>query len=278
MITFAFLGNTLFLTILVSMLSNTFAGIVSNASAEIQYRRSVLTLEGVKSDAIFAYQPPTNILALIFLLPLKFMLSPRWFHKINVAAVRTLNAPLLLLIAYVERRTLWSGMKRPGDGMAKLTRTNSARGGVWGISRGFSVHGDIQAVFDTGEPENTGDDDVLEEEEEEQVSNSDAPSPLESQGETPLPAQSPGAMPRARKDSMEPFGALKDQLRDMIYDTAGGGHDEGTTNTRLDRMEASIRRIEGLLIKLVKDLEIEAGEGPVPLEDGDPLLKAESHE
>jgi uncharacterized metal-binding protein len=52
MVTFAFLGNTLFLTILVSMLSSTFANIVANANAEIQFRRAVLTLEGVKSDAI----------------------------------------------------------------------------------------------------------------------------------------------------------------------------------------------------------------------------------
>ena len=55
MVAFAFLGNTLFLTILVSMLSTTFSTIVSNATAEIQFRRAVLTLEGVKSDAIFAY-------------------------------------------------------------------------------------------------------------------------------------------------------------------------------------------------------------------------------
>src|SRR6195952_1411652 len=106
MVAFAFLGNTLFLTILVSMLSTTFSTIVSNATAEIQFRRAVLTLEGVKSDAIFAYQPPFNILALLILLPMKFILTPRWFHKINVAAVRTLNAPLLLVIGLIERRTL----------------------------------------------------------------------------------------------------------------------------------------------------------------------------
>lgn len=99
MVTFAFLGNTLFLTILVSMLSSTYAKIASNVTAEIQFRRAVLTFEGVKSDAIFAYQPPFNILALFILLPLKFVLSPRWFHKINVTAVRTINAPLLALIS-----------------------------------------------------------------------------------------------------------------------------------------------------------------------------------
>ena len=85
MVTFAFLGNTLFLTILVSMLSTTFSIIVSNATAEIQFRRAVLTLEGVKSDAIFAYQPPFNILALLILTPLKFFLTPRCrCHERNI--------------------------------------------------------------------------------------------------------------------------------------------------------------------------------------------------
>ncbi len=106
-VAFAFLGNTLFLTVLVSMLSNTFSTIVSNATAEIQFRRAVLTLEGVKSDAIFAYQPPFNILALFILVPLKFFVSPRWFHKIHVTCVRSINLPVLLVIAFVERRTLW---------------------------------------------------------------------------------------------------------------------------------------------------------------------------
>jgi len=77
MVCFAFLGNTLFLTILVAMLSNTYTTLANNATAEIQFRRAVLTFEGVKSDSLFAYRPPLNFLALITLLPLKFILSPR---------------------------------------------------------------------------------------------------------------------------------------------------------------------------------------------------------
>src|SRR6202012_2207064 len=91
----------------VSMLTNTFSKIVENATAEIQFRRAVLTFEGVKSDAIFAYRPPFNILALLILLPLKFTVSPRWFHKVNITAVRLLTAPLLILLCWYERRSLW---------------------------------------------------------------------------------------------------------------------------------------------------------------------------
>jgi hypothetical protein len=82
MVLFAFLGNTLFLTILVAMLSNTYTNLAQHATEEIQFRRAVLTFEGVKSDALFAYRPPLNALALVTLLPLKFVLSPRWFHKV----------------------------------------------------------------------------------------------------------------------------------------------------------------------------------------------------
>ncbi|KJK79968.1 hypothetical protein H634G_04207 [Metarhizium anisopliae BRIP 53293] len=95
MIAFAFLGNTLFLTILVAILTNTFSHIVANEAAEIRFRRTVLTFEGVKSDSLFAYPPPFNMLAVLAVLPLKFLVSPRVFHTINVAVIRVLNGPLL---------------------------------------------------------------------------------------------------------------------------------------------------------------------------------------
>ncbi|OCK74021.1 hypothetical protein K432DRAFT_471273 [Lepidopterella palustris CBS 459.81] len=146
MISFAFLGNTLFLTILVSMISNTFSKIVADATAEIQFRRAVLTFEGVKSDAIFAYHQPFNILAVLFLLPLDSLVSPQWFHKINVAAVRVLNAPILLLIGVYERHRLWRAPKRRPQGPLKRRKI-----ALWNFS-GFSPYGDIQAVFDADPP------------------------------------------------------------------------------------------------------------------------------
>lgn len=157
MVTFAFLGNTLFLTILVAMLSNTFTNLAQNATAEIQFRRAVLTFEGVKSDAIFAYRPPFNVVALIVLLPMKWILSPRWFHKVNITAVRILNAPILLLVSLYERRYLWkrSSSYSPPRKHTWLT--------MW---ERFGAHGDLQAVFDTEPPQSVIDemddiDDIL---------------------------------------------------------------------------------------------------------------------
>ena len=157
MVLFAFLGNTLFLTVLVSMLTNTFGTIVGNAVQEIQFRRAVLTFEGVKSDAIFAYMPPFNILALIVLLPLKLVVSDRVFHRINVTAVRIINMPTLLIVAWYERKTLWMSDKHKAGRGKKIDWKNAAGpratpAQYWAISR-FSVHGDIHAVFDIDLPQ-----------------------------------------------------------------------------------------------------------------------------
>ncbi|KAF2201532.1 hypothetical protein GQ43DRAFT_431562 [Delitschia confertaspora ATCC 74209] len=148
MVVYAFLGNTLFLTVLVSILSNTFSKIAADATAEIQFRRAVLTFEGVKSDAIFSYGPPFNILALLLLVPLKFVLTPRWFHKINVTMVRALNAPILLLVSLYERRALWKPSRKPAiAGMTKRSKWF-----CWDL-RNFSVHRDIQDVFENEPPQ-----------------------------------------------------------------------------------------------------------------------------
>ena len=149
MISFAFLGNTLFLTILVSMLSNTFATITANSDAEIQYRRTVVAFEGVKADAIFSFPPPFNLAALFILLPLKPLLSPRWFHKVVVYTVRILNAPLLLGISFWERRHLWADT-------APLWIWKFQQFLAWDISS-LAVHGDLVTVFEAQpQPEELG--------------------------------------------------------------------------------------------------------------------------
>ncbi|KAI0154041.1 hypothetical protein BJ166DRAFT_555886 [Pestalotiopsis sp. NC0098] len=140
MTAFAFLGNTLFLTILVALLTNTFSQIIADAAAEIQFRRAVLTFAGVKSDSIFAYPPPFNLLALLVLLPLKPLITPRLFHTVNVFMIRVLNFPILLAISYLERRDAFKPSRRPRNSLLH-----------WNFS-GFSPHGDIQAVFEAEPP------------------------------------------------------------------------------------------------------------------------------
>jgi len=105
------LCNIMLITILISILSNEFADINANAQAEVNlwvyrlrseekadiqhlFQKVVKTVEGVKSDAIFSYLPPLNILAFVFLTPLSYVCSPRTLHTINVFCIRLTVCPL----------------------------------------------------------------------------------------------------------------------------------------------------------------------------------------
>ncbi|KAH8112747.1 receptor-activated Ca2+-permeable cation channel [Phellopilus nigrolimitatus] len=103
MTTFAALSNTLLLTILISILSNTFARINENASKEYLFQFTITTIEGVKLDALFSYQPPFNLFAYMLLLPLSWVLSPRALHSVNVFLIRLTSFPVLIVIGIYER-------------------------------------------------------------------------------------------------------------------------------------------------------------------------------
>lgn len=248
MVTFAFLGNTLFLTILFSMLSNTFSSIVTNADAECQFRRAVLTLEGVKSDAIFAYQPPLNVLALIILLPLKMVVSPRWFHKVNVTAVRVTNLPILLAIAWYDRHYLWKPAKPKAYQQPKAHS-------FWDFSR-FSAHGDIQAVFDTDPPEYIYDEDSsLEDSNEEgQRQHAGPQADGKQNGDRDFRPR------RLRKESSASVAGLTEHLSDMLHE-----HNGTSVKGRLEKLEASTGRIESLLQRMYEESNPEYGESGVPI-------------
>ncbi|KAF9006151.1 hypothetical protein BDQ17DRAFT_1389716 [Cyathus striatus] len=101
MVTYACLSNTLLLTVLI--LSNTFARINEDAAAEAMFRKAVSTIEGVKADSLFSYQPPVNLVALCIMLPASYILTPRWFHKVLT------SFPILLFIALYERQSKTAG-------------------------------------------------------------------------------------------------------------------------------------------------------------------------
>jgi voltage-gated potassium channel Kch len=216
MVTFAFLGNTLFLTILVSMLSNTFASIVNNATAEIQFRRTVLTFESVKADAIFAFYPPFNLFALLVLLPLKAVLSPRWFHKIVVLTVRIINAPWLLLIGFFERRALWQEAH-------KLHRVKPRRW-PWDMSR-LAAHYDIQTVFEAGPPES-----VLESDKD------------DDEGEGTTDGEDGSKSGKRVKEALAPIRQVAGQLQEAVKDI-----DIETHTRRFDTIDAAVDRLEKML-------------------------------
>jgi hypothetical protein len=66
------------------------------------FRKAVSTIEGVKAgerrevkalgersgrthpaDAVFSYSLPFNLVAVIIMWPMRYILNPRWFHKLN---------------------------------------------------------------------------------------------------------------------------------------------------------------------------------------------------
>ncbi|KAJ7281492.1 receptor-activated Ca2+-permeable cation channel [Mycena rebaudengoi] len=74
------------------ILSNTFATINEDAAAEAMFRKAVSTIEGVKADSLFSYQPPVNLIALCIMLP-----------------ARATSFPILLLISLYERQAKKNG-------------------------------------------------------------------------------------------------------------------------------------------------------------------------
>jgi hypothetical protein len=247
MITFAFLGNTLFLTILVSMLSNTFSNISSNATAEIHFRKAVLTLEGVKADAVFAYQPPFNLLAVFLLLPLKFVVSPRWFHKIHVATVRLVNLPLLLFIAVAERRLLWPTNEIEGGTVGSL-----ARKWFWQKWQ-LSAYQYIRAVFDVPPPDDVHDDIAVDDDLTHHL--------IRRQYQR---QESHDTVKKAsRRDSMF---EIPPKLRGSLAET---GEDYAEMANRLAAMEKAMERMEDMLLRLVPSGDEEADESDtLPSGDG----------
>ncbi|KAI2629671.1 nonselective cation channel [Hypoxylon sp. NC1633] len=253
MVTFAFLGNTLFLTILVSMLSNTFSTIVTNATAEIQFRKAVLTLEGVKSDAIFAYQPPFNIIALFVLVPMRFFVSPRWFHKIHVATVRAINLPVLLFIAVIERRLLWSDTDLSEYPTEQLPKRRRIRSWFWEKWR-ITSHGDIQTVFDVAPPDSVEhdiavDDALTHHLIRRQFARQQSSALIESskkQDHDDSREQVPANKPPSRRDSISTYGALTEQIRAVMSEST---ETEDITG-RLVALERTTSRIEEMLVRI----------------------------
>ncbi|KAF9240653.1 hypothetical protein BU15DRAFT_73884 [Melanogaster broomeanus] len=154
MIMYACMSNTLLLTVLVSILSNTFARINEDAAAEAYVQES--SINDRRADSLFSYQPPINVVALCILLPSSYVLSPRWFHKVNVFLIRATNFPILLMIAWYERLakrnstvgfydTIASVLEKVTDALPRTVKRMSLLEGLAGSGA------DIDVIFDIEE-------------------------------------------------------------------------------------------------------------------------------
>ncbi|KAK2872043.1 hypothetical protein FQN49_002604 [Arthroderma sp. PD_2] len=111
---FLFICHFLVVTILITVLTNSFMAIVQNAHEEHQFLFAVNTISMVKSDALFSYVAPTNVLAWA-ITPLRFGMPFRSFLKLNRTVIKITHFPILFSIYIYERTILRSATFEPTD-------------------------------------------------------------------------------------------------------------------------------------------------------------------
>ncbi|PWY89804.1 cation channel family transporter [Aspergillus heteromorphus CBS 117.55] len=111
---FLFICHFVVVTILITVLTNSFMSIVQNANQEHQFLFAVNTISMVKSDALFSYIAPFNILAWL-IAPLRYFMSFREFVRINRTTIKATHLPILFTICFYEKMILSSGVIESTD-------------------------------------------------------------------------------------------------------------------------------------------------------------------
>ncbi|KAJ4488076.1 hypothetical protein J3R30DRAFT_3280335 [Lentinula aciculospora] len=199
---FAALSNTLLLTILISILSNTVARIDAYL-----FQFTISTIEGVKTDALFSYQPPFNILAFLILKSASWIVSPRALHSLNVLLIKLTSFPILVVIGIYERHLAHGRTLRESGKGAAYSIFNSLPRQIKNIpiiealvgSTSADIYG---AIFDVDAENET---ELFADSEDE-----DAPA-LRSFGNVSSPGSPTSGPPRRRVASLAPIaGARRD--------------------------------------------------------------------
>lgn len=125
LVLFLFICHFLIVTILITVLTNSFMAIVQNANEEHQFVFAVNAISMVKSDALFSYIAPTNVIAWI-LTPLRFVLPFRQFVRVNRTVIKATHFPVLFLIYAYERVFLQGTTFEPTDLIEQRGRSGEA--------------------------------------------------------------------------------------------------------------------------------------------------------
>ncbi|KAF1846566.1 uncharacterized protein K460DRAFT_356222 [Cucurbitaria berberidis CBS 394.84] len=121
---FLFICHFLIVTILVTVLTNSFMAVVKNADEEHQFLFAVNTISMVKSDALFSYIPPTNIIGWL-LIPLKYTMPFKKFLRMNRLVIKLTHIPILFTIFFYERVLLSHLAYGPADLVEQRGRQES---------------------------------------------------------------------------------------------------------------------------------------------------------
>lgn len=101
---FLFMCNFLVITILVAVLTNSFAEVTQNAHEEHRYQFAVNTITMIKSESssLFAYAVPLNLIEWV-IRPLNYVLPLRDFLILNRTIIKVTHLPILLSIFTYEK-------------------------------------------------------------------------------------------------------------------------------------------------------------------------------
>ena len=102
MTVFLIICHFLIVTILITVLTNSFMAIVQNANEEHQFLFAVNTISMVKSDALFSYIAPTNVFGWV-MSPLRYVMPFRQYVKLNRTIIKVTHFPILFVIFSYER-------------------------------------------------------------------------------------------------------------------------------------------------------------------------------
>lgn len=111
---FLFICHFVVVTILITVLTNSFMRIVQNANQEHQFLFAVNTISMVKSDALFSYVAPTNTIAWL-VTPFRYVMPFRQFIRLNRTIIKITHLPILFTICLYEKVILSARVVEPMD-------------------------------------------------------------------------------------------------------------------------------------------------------------------
>ncbi|KAG0355583.1 hypothetical protein BC939DRAFT_444323 [Gamsiella multidivaricata] len=106
MVLFVAISVLMLYTLLISIFSQTFSEVSANAKEEFMFLFSVKVMEEVKSDALYEFQPPFNILAGIAVWPCSLIYPPETVGKVSRVLLRVFYFPELVFIWLFETLAL----------------------------------------------------------------------------------------------------------------------------------------------------------------------------
>lgn len=142
---FLFICHFVVVTILITVLTNSFMRIVQNANEEHQFLFAVNTISMVKSDALFSYVAPTNVLAWL-VTPFRCLMPFRDFIRLNRTIIKVTHLPILFTICLYEKTILSSRVVQPMDLIEPTTHNEIPhQAQQWQPSRfrGFSTRASV---------------------------------------------------------------------------------------------------------------------------------------